>query len=794
MNKPASLKVSITRIFIALTLAGALIVGAGFSYYSRSMILHDADMRLLSAVSFSQQLVGKEYHDLIINDQSVAAEEYLHLVNRHDQLCRELGLQYIWSNLVLTDQIVFTSATRTDVTEPSSPYASFYQQHSDPEAFHLAMGEPGKAVYSYFHNEWGTGRMVLVPHLDSHGRRYILGASIQLYDLNSLLYRATIVSVASGFLLLFGFGGAILHFTIRVTRDFSAISHIASEMKGGHRLISWPATHLVEADNICTALKYYHQQLEQRLKELTFSKRKDQLKNDVLTKLARAESLQNILDTLVRLTEDCDSTIRSSILLYDADRGCLVHASAPRLPEEYNDLIRPGLPIGSHVGSCGSAAYLKQLVIVEDIQNSPRWTPYPDYIKLTRQHQLLACWSMPILANDGSVLGTIANYSNKIGAPTPENLDILHWSAEVAALAIEKLRTHQAITASELKFRTLFDQSLDEIYLHDVEGKILDVNQAATTGSGYNREQLLTMLMFDLWPNTSPKDDVVKQWQTWVMAEGMRTEATHRKADDSLYDVDLFTNKINFDNKPLLLAQIRDITARKQSERALRQSTEVLQRNNTDLLRLGEIMAHHFQESTRRMATFSRMLRNNPCTDPDSQQAIDYIDEQANRLSQLVRRIQRYLELDESAPGTTAVVDVKALIHQTLAASAAADADLHIAADLSDLPLPGARLRRILSIVFDNSGHYRRSHVPLAVQVTAVDNHENLELRIADNGCGIEPAHRVQVLELFTNLAPGKNAGSGLALARRIMRLAGGDLRLEDGIDGGVAVVLTFGK
>ncbi len=356
----------------------------------------------------------------------------------------------------------------------------------------------------------------------------------------------------------------------------------------------------------------------------------------------------------------------------------------------------------------------------------------------------------------------------------------------------------QAVTslaASELKFRSLFNKSQDEIYLHNVDGNILDVNPAATAGSGYSHEQLLTMSVYDLWPDDSGKDEITSQWRSWAVGEGTHLEYQHVKADGSRYYVDIITNKIDYDNKQLILAILRDITSRKNDEKALQNSARSLQRNNADLLRLGEVMAHHFQESTRRMATLARMVHNHPCadTDPDSRQALLYIDEQANRLSQLVRRVQRYLELDESAPGITVATAVRALIHQTLASSAAVDADLHIATDLPDLPLPVARLRRILSIVFNNIGHYRRDEVPVTIQVSVVDEHDNLELHIADNGSGIDPAHREQVLELFTNLAPGKNTGSGLALARRIMRLAGGDLRLEDGIDGGIAVVLTFG-
>jgi len=354
------------------------------------------------------------------------------------------------------------------------------------------------------------------------------------------------------------------------------------------------------------------------------------------------------------------------------------------------------------------------------------------------------------------------------------------------------------------RFAAITNTVGEGIYVLDAAGQVTFINPAFTELLEFTDKEVRGQIGHDLFHlhNKNGINEPLDQCPIYTsVAKGLifEGEEVFRTRSGQALDVAVTSRPIlDKEGKPggSSVTAFRDITARIQLENDLHRKTADLQRNNTDLLRLGEVMAHHFQESTRRMATFARILRDKlgVNADPDSRQAITFIDEQAGRLTRLVHRAQRYLELDETPPGKTAAADVRALIYQTISASVAADANLHLAPDLPCLPLPPTRLHRILKIIFDNSGHYRRNDTPLAIQVIAVNNPEQLELRIADNGSGIDQANRDKVLELFTNLATGKNAGSGLALTRRIMRLAGGDLRLEDGIDGGVAVVLMFNR
>ncbi|MFX8797546.1 GAF domain-containing protein, partial [Acinetobacter baumannii] len=84
----------------------------------------------------------------------------------------------------------------------------------------------------------------------------------------------------------------------------------------------------------------------------------------------------------------------------------LLLGAAPSLPEAYNQAIH-GVAIGPKVGSCGTAAFTRQRVVVEDIATDPLWT---DYRHVALAAGLHACWSQPIFASTGQVLGTFAIY------------------------------------------------------------------------------------------------------------------------------------------------------------------------------------------------------------------------------------------------------------------------------------------------------------------------------------------------------------------------------------------------
>jgi PAS domain S-box-containing protein len=201
-------------------------------HFRTTDLIGRADASLLTAAELTRELVGPAYHDAIVDETSVSAAHFRSLVARNDALCRRLRLQYLWSVLRVGDRLVFTSATHSDLNDPKSPCAAFFEPHRNPQSFALALRPELKPSFSSFENEWGAGRQVLVPYLDARGRTYVFCASVQLTEFNAMVRRTALTSIGMGVGVL---GGALLvalllarSFTVPIARLTAAAGRMAT--------------------------------------------------------------------------------------------------------------------------------------------------------------------------------------------------------------------------------------------------------------------------------------------------------------------------------------------------------------------------------------------------------------------------------------------------------------------------------------------------------------------------------------------------------------------------------------
>ncbi len=154
-----------------------------------------------------------------------------------------------------------------------------------------------------------------------------------------------------------------------------------------------------------------------------------------------------------------------SILLLDPDGIHVRHGAARGLPEAFIRGV-DGEPIGPRAGSCGTAAFRREPVIVEDIATDPLWD---DYRELALRHDLRACWSTPIFDAQRQVLGTFAMYFRAPGRPDARHLHLIDISTHVAAIAITRHQRVEALRASEERLRLALSGGNVDIWEYDVE-------------------------------------------------------------------------------------------------------------------------------------------------------------------------------------------------------------------------------------------------------------------------------------------------------------------------------------
>jgi len=171
--------------------------------------------------------------------------------------------------------------------------------------------------------------------------------------------------------------------------------------------------------------------------DITERKRTDVLlggEKRLLERIAKGDSRELILEGACLLVEELATGSLCSILLFDPSANCLRHGAAPSLPKTYTEAI-DGAVIGPCVGSCGTAAYRAETVIVSDIATDPLWE---DFRELASAHGLRACWSTPILSSAGKVLGTFATYYREPHIPSSQEHNVIERITHLASIAIER--------------------------------------------------------------------------------------------------------------------------------------------------------------------------------------------------------------------------------------------------------------------------------------------------------------------------------------------------------------------
>ncbi|MEA5565860.1 PAS domain S-box protein [Anabaena sp. UHCC 0399] len=201
--------------------------------------------------------------------------------------------------------------------------------------------------------------------------------------------------------------------------------------------------------------------------ELCLRKRMEgrlEMQNRILSQIAKGEPLADILHALITSLEQQLDSALCCILSVDQENRMHQCASV-NLPKEYF-VSCDGVMIGEGVGSCGTAAYRQQVIIVSDIANDPLWQDYKDF---TLNFGLRACWSAPIIASDGCILGTFGIYYREVKTPQTYELETLTLAAYLAGIAMERQRAVIALEKSESFLRAIYEDVEQAIFTVEID-------------------------------------------------------------------------------------------------------------------------------------------------------------------------------------------------------------------------------------------------------------------------------------------------------------------------------------
>ncbi|OIO60509.1 MAG: hypothetical protein COX57_07240 [Alphaproteobacteria bacterium CG_4_10_14_0_2_um_filter_63_37] len=203
--------------------------------------------------------------------------------------------------------------------------------------------------------------------------------------------------------------------------------------------------------------------------------------NRLLAALAQGQTVEKTLWELCALIDEHIEGGMSSVLLADREGKTLGRGLAPKLPADYAAALN-GLVVGECAGSCGTAAFRGEAVIVTDIATDPLWAPFRD---LALDYNIRACWSVPFMSSQRRLLGTFAVSHDRPRTPTPFERQVMVTAAALAAVAVEHAQNRRELLEAREWSEVTLQSIVEGVITTHGDGTIRQMNREAERLTGW---------------------------------------------------------------------------------------------------------------------------------------------------------------------------------------------------------------------------------------------------------------------------------------------------------------------
>jgi two-component system, cell cycle sensor histidine kinase and response regulator CckA len=512
------------------------------------------------------------------------------------------------------------------------------------------------------------------------------------------------------------------------------------------------------------------------------------LLNERVLGLIRAQApLPKILEVLCTHIEQQYPGLLCSVLLLDTDGTTLRNGAAPGLPEEYSRAVN-GAQIGVCAGSCGTAAYRKQPVIVSDIATDPLWASIRH---LALPHGLRACWSTPIASQDGTILGTFAIYYREPRTPDAKHLRLIGHATHLAGIAIEHDRAKAELRAAEARYRTLVERLPAITYIAELGagGPWHYVSPQIETMLGFSPGEWLSDPMN--WMNHIHPDD-----REVALAAEKLFQETHELFQAEYRMCARDGRLVWFRDEGVLLQEpdghgllmqgvMYDITEHKRLEDQLRHSQKM-----EAVGQLAGGVAHDFNNLLMLIQAHNENLRDRLApNDPANKDALE-IENAVTRAASLTNQLLAFSRKQVLRPKVldlnAVLADVAKMLHRLIGK----DIELAVAPapSLGQVKADPGQMEQVILNLAVNSRDAMPNGGSLTITTRDVEldesdsrSHEGappgkyVMLSVSDTGDGMDTETQAHIFEpFFTTKAPGKGTGLGLATVYGVVKHSDG--------------------
>lgn len=391
------------------------------------------------------------------------------------------------------------------------------------------------------------------------------------------------------------------------------------------------------------------------------------------------------------------------------------------------------------------------------------------------------------LSRGVSHIGTSGDASSRVYMSGKDELSDLADKINGMLAALHDV--HEQLNESEKKFRTLFEQSRDAIYVTTKDARFADVNQAALDLLGYSRSEMMALDAHNIWASPADRDEFIKQLE--ARGSLVDYETKFRRKDGMVLDVTITAVVRLGDGGRIVGYQgvMRDITQRKRGHEALQASyareSQLRKDLEAEIQRRTEFtraLVHELRTPLTPVLASSEMLVEELKTEPYLSLAKNVY----NGATNLNNRIEELIDLAKGEIGILTLnrkpLDPATLINQVaqeVGPMASSRGQSLVVEFLGSLPIVMAdevRLRQVLLNLINNASKF----TPAQGQITlrALRQGSNLQVEVQDTGRGIPEDLQKRLFQPYVQVGDDasrlRGMGLGLALCKRLVELHGG--------------------
>jgi NtrC-family two-component system sensor histidine kinase KinB len=427
-----------------------------------------------------------------------------------------------------------------------------------------------------------------------------------------------------------------------------------------------------------------------------------------------------------------------------------------------------GLRLKRGQGIAGWVVENSQPVVIPDVNKDSRFYPKIDEQTGFVTHTIAAA---PILA-ESRTIGVLEAINPRGDTFREEQIELLIGIAYLAGSAIIRARLFSETRSAQLRYASLFEDSIDPLLITDLDGSIKDANRHAERFLGHSRESLRERSVFEL--GIPYADSVEKELAQLDPGETFSSDPPMPQSEDQTLPIEIHVKRIDIDQQPVFQWILRDVSERIELEQLRSDLTSMI--------------FHDLRAPIGNIISSLEVLETSTMKEDEAFQSVLSIAQRSSRRAS--RLIESLLDLDRLEAGN-AVIDKQKTSISTLIEEAVeevrpmAEAKEHTLEiepmpELPEVDIDFDLILRVMTNLLENAIKYTRTGGK--IRVSAHKAKGVLDVSVNDSGSGVPPADRKRIFEKYARIhrkGKPKGRGLGLAFCRLAVEAHGGKIWVE---------------